>query len=70
MARAAATGWTDCDRGPQAYAEERIRSAHRAIEIRDKRRGGPLVASCLDYLALQPPLRVSGARAAMHATGQ
>ncbi len=31
------------DRGPQIDAEERIRSAHRAIEIREKRRG-PLVA--------------------------
>jgi hypothetical protein len=36
---------------PQADAEERIRSAHRAIEIREKRRGGPLVASYLDYEA-------------------
>jgi len=36
---------------PQADAEERIRSAHRAIEIREKRRGGPLVASYLDYVA-------------------
>ena len=43
MARAPVTGWTDCDRGPRAYAEERITSAHRAIEIREKRRG-PLVA--------------------------
>ena len=31
-------GWTDCDRGPQADAEERTRSAHRAIEISQKRR--------------------------------
>ena len=38
VAPAPVTGWTDCDRGPQADAEERIRSAHRAIEIREKRR--------------------------------
>ena len=38
VARAPATGWTDCDRGPEADAEERITSAHRAIEIREKRR--------------------------------
>ena len=31
-------GWNDHDRGPEADAEERIRSAHRAIEIREKRR--------------------------------
>ena len=39
VARAPVTRWTDCDRGPQADAEERITSAHRAIEIREKRRG-------------------------------
>jgi hypothetical protein len=35
------------DRGPQADAEERIRSAHRAIEIREKRRR-VLSSLCLD----------------------
>ena len=38
VARAPVSGWSDCDRGPQADAEERTRSAHRAIEIREKRR--------------------------------
>ena len=38
VARAPVTGWTDGDRGPQADAEERTRSVHRAIEIREKRR--------------------------------
>ena len=38
VARAPVTRWTDCDRGPQADAEERITSAHRPIEIREKRR--------------------------------
>ena len=33
------TGWTNRDRGPQADAGKRTRSAHRAIEIREKRRG-------------------------------
>src|SRR6266496_3819803 len=41
-------GWNDHDRGPQADAEERIRSAHRAIEIREKRRR-VLSSFCLDY---------------------
>jgi hypothetical protein len=39
LARARVTGWTERDRGPQADAEQRTRSAHRAIEIREKRRG-------------------------------
>ena len=39
LARAPVTGCTQRDRGPQADAEERTRSAHRAIEIREKRRG-------------------------------
>jgi len=38
VARAPVTGWTVGDRGPQADAEERTRSVHRAIEIREKRR--------------------------------
>ena len=38
MAHAVVRGWTDHDGGPQADAEERARSAHRAIEIREKRR--------------------------------
>ena len=62
MARAPVTRWTDCDRGPQADAEERITSAHRAIEIREKRRRGPLVTSCLDYVALQPTSGVNYGR--------
>ena len=67
VARAPVTWWTDCGRGPQTDAGERIISAHRAIEIREKRRWGPLVMSCLDYLALRsgvererrPPLRLA-----------
>jgi hypothetical protein len=39
LARAPVRGWTDRDRGSQAGAGERTRSAHRAIEIREKRRG-------------------------------
>ena len=39
LAPAPVTRWTDHDRGPQADAGERTRSAHRAIEIREKRRG-------------------------------
>ena len=38
VARAPVTWWTDCGRGPQTDAGERIISAHRAIEIREKRR--------------------------------
>jgi hypothetical protein len=38
MARAPVTGWTEGDRGPHPDAEERARSVHRAIEIREKRR--------------------------------
>ena len=38
LVRAPVTGWTDRDRGPPADAEERTRSAHRAIDIREKRR--------------------------------
>ena len=52
------TGGLTNDRGPQADAEERIRSAHRAIEIREKRRG-VLSSFCLDYLALQPTSSVN-----------
>ena len=48
VARAAVTGWTDCDRGPRHTRRNGPRSAHRAIEIREKRRG-PLVASCLEF---------------------
>jgi hypothetical protein len=54
------------DRGPQADAEERIRSAHRAIEIREKRRG-VLSSFCLDYLALQPTSSVNDVPVTVHA---
>ena len=50
----------------QADAEERIRSAHRAIEIREKRRG-VLSSFCLDYLALQPTSSVNDAPVTVHA---
>ena len=63
MAHAPVTRWTDGDRGPQADAEERITSVHRAIEIREKRRG-PLVTSCLDYVALQATSDVNYGRQA------
>ena len=63
MAHAPVTRWTDGDRGPQADAEERITSAHRAIEIREKRRG-PLVTSCLDYVALQATSDMNSRRSA------
>jgi hypothetical protein len=39
------------DRGPQEDAEERIRAVHRAIEIREKRRG--VLASCLAWMRLR-----------------
>jgi len=51
-------------RGPQAGAEQRIRSAHRAIEIREAETG-PLAGFCPDYLAHQPPPSVNDASAAM-----
>jgi hypothetical protein len=39
------------DRGPQEDAEERIKAVHRAIEIREKRRG--VLASCLAWMRLR-----------------
>ena len=63
MAHAPVTRWTDGDRGPQADAEERITSVHRAIEIREKRRG-PLVTPCLDYVALQATSDMNSRRSA------
>ena len=68
VARAPATGWTDHDRGPQADAEERITSAHRAIEIREKRRRVLSSHPAGITLALQPTSSVSAA--ATHPIGQ
>jgi hypothetical protein len=68
VARAPATGWTDHDRGPQADAEERITSAHRAIEIREKRRRVLSSRPAGITLALQPTSSVSAA--ATHPIGQ
>jgi hypothetical protein len=51
---------------PQADAEERIRSAHRAIEIREKRRW-VLSSFCLEYLALQPTSSVNDVPVTVHA---
>jgi hypothetical protein len=62
VARAPVTRWTDCDRGPQADAEERITSAHRAIEIREKRRRVLLSRPAWNCLALQPTSSVNGDR--------
>jgi hypothetical protein len=50
VARAPMTGWNEHDRGPQADAEERTRSAHRAIEIREKRRR--VLSSCPAWITL------------------
>ena len=61
MARAPVTGWTDYDRGPRADAEERIRSAHRVIEIREKRRRVLSSRPAWINLVLQPTSSVSGA---------
>ena len=58
LAPAPVTGWTDRDRGPQADAGERTRSAHRAIEIREKRRRVLSSRPGLDYLAPQPTFSV------------
>jgi hypothetical protein len=63
VARAPATGWTDHDRGPQADAEERITSAHRAIEIREKRRRVLSSRPAGITLALQPTSRQRGRHA-------
>jgi hypothetical protein len=69
VARALPTGWTDYDRGPRADAEERTRSAHRAIEIREKRRRVLSSLPARITLALQPTSSVS-APIAMHAIGK
>jgi hypothetical protein len=66
VARAPVTGWTDCDRGPQADAEERIRSAHRAIEIREKRSRVLSSRPAWITLALQPTSSVSAGRRARY----
>ena len=71
VARAPVTGWTDCDRGPQADAEERTRSVHRAIEIREKRRRVLSSRPAGITLALHPTSSVSDAPVAVHhAIGQ
>jgi hypothetical protein len=51
VALAAMAGWTGHDRGPLADVEERTMSAHRAIEIREKRRR--VLSSCLVPLIIQ-----------------
>ncbi len=62
MARAPVTGWTSHDRGPQVDAEQRIRSAHRAIEIREKRRWVLSSRPARTTPALQPTSGVSPSR--------
>ena len=54
-------------RGPRADGEQRIRSAHRAIEIREKRRRAP--RRFLLYATLQPPSSINDASAATNAFG-
>ena len=56
-------------RGPEADAEQRIRSAHRAIEIREKRRRVLSPRPALDYLAPQPPSSVNDAPFTINAIG-
>jgi hypothetical protein len=68
VARASATGWTDHDRGPQADAEERITSAHRAIEIREKRRR--VLSSRPAGITLALQRTSSASAAATHPIGQ
>jgi hypothetical protein len=62
IARAPVTGWTSYDRGPQADAEQRIRSAHRAIEIREERRRVLSSRPARTTPALQPTSGVSPSR--------
>jgi hypothetical protein len=66
MARAPVTGWTDFRQRTRADAEQRIRFAHRAIEIREKRRrvlssrpARVLVASSPGLVASSPGLFVA-----------
>ena len=64
MARAPVMGWNEHDRGPQADAEERTRSAHRAIESREKRRR--VLLSCLAGIDPAHPARAEPERPAGH----
>jgi hypothetical protein len=64
------TGCTDYDRGPQEDAEERTISAHRAIEIREKRRGVLSSHPARITLALQPTSSVNDTPTAVHAISQ
>jgi hypothetical protein len=66
VARAPVTPWTDCDGGPP---DRRGGTDHiRAPRNRDPREAeaGPLVTSCLDYLALQPKSSLNADRHARY----